>query len=510
MKPAALALPPLDWAAIDALVGSSPLSTDSRKLAKGDVFMAFPGEESDGRAHIAQAIKRGASAVLWESGEMIRMGDEASMPSEADFQWSVEWPTPNLAVPELAAQAGLIAAHCLGHPSKEMWTVGITGTNGKTSCSHWLAQAFAQLSHKTAVVGTLGYGFPGALEEASHTTPDAVRLQQLLADYRRQGATHLMMEASSHGLDQGRVHGVAFDVALFTNLTRDHLDYHGTMEAYAEAKAQLFDWEGLQAAVINTDELFGEELHLRSRAEKTLSYGFESGELRGSDLQIRADGLHFSVESPWGRGEIRSGLIGRFNAFNLLGCLGVLLHSGVALEQACTLLGQVLPASGRMHRLGGGHQPTVVIDYAHTPDALEKTLSTLREIMPAGKRLYCVFGCGGDRDRGKRPLMGRMACEYADTVIVTSDNPRREDPRRIINDILKGVSGAASKVSNRGDYSVESDRERAIQSAIEVAVEGDMVLIAGKGHEHYQDVGGVRTPFSDLQVAQNALDTWKR
>jgi len=490
--------------AIEALLAGRNLTADSRQVTPGAVFLAFPGEAGDGRNYIGDAIRRGASAVIWHADE------EGDPQRPLPFAWQPEWAVPNLALPELALQVGIIAAHHLGEPSRDMWVMGVTGTNGKTSCAHWLAQAFNRLGQKAALLGTLGYGFLGHLETASHTTPDAVRLQGLIAQYRQQQATHLAMEVSSHGLVQGRVHGVTFDVALFTNLTRDHLDYHGSMEAYGEAKARLFDWETLTAAVINTDDLFGSGLLAGVPSSLGLSYGFESGDLRGSNLQLSLEGLRFDVSSAWGEGEIVSPLVGRFNAYNLLGCLGVLLRSGVSLADALAVLSEIKPATGRMQRLGSAEQPAVMIDYAHTPDALEKALSTLREVMPDGKRLYCVFGCGGDRDRGKRPMMGRIACEYADTVIVTNDNPRREDPRRIINDILKGVAGAASKASNRGDYSVESDRARAIESVIEVAVQGDIVLIAGKGHETYQDIGGNKLPFSDAKVAQLALNRWKQ
>lgn len=499
MKPSSLTLPALDWPTIDALIAGRRLVSDSRQLQAGDVFVACSGEAGDGRKHIAAAIQRGAAAVLWQADA-----------AEQGFVWSPAWQVPNLAIAQLDLQAGLIAAHALGEPSRDLWTVGVTGTNGKTSISHWLAQAFALLGHKPALIGTLGYGFLPDLAPASHTTPEAVRLQNLLASLREQGASHVLMEVSSHGLMQGRAHGVAFDVAVLTNLTHDHLDYHGTMEAYAAAKARLFAWDGLKAAVINADDAFGAELLSRLPTETVLSYGFNAGSLRGLDLSVDANGLQFRVTSPWGQCEIRSPLLGRFNASNLLAVLGVLLKSGVSMEAASQVLGRIEPAKGRMQCLGGGPVPKIVVDYAHTPDALEKALTALRETMPVGKRLYCVIGCGGDRDRGKRPLMASVACRYADTVIITNDNPRSENPRRIINDMLKGIAGAAARATNRGDYSVESNRTKAIEVAIECAGPDDVVLIAGKGHEEFQEIGSTKHPFSDMQVAEYVLARWKQ
>ncbi|WP_374537842.1 UDP-N-acetylmuramoyl-L-alanyl-D-glutamate--2,6-diaminopimelate ligase [Chitinimonas taiwanensis] len=494
MKPVSWTLPPLDWSAIDAIAAGRRIVADSRRVSPGDAFLAFRGEYSDGRAHIGNAIAAGAGCVLWESD---------------DFSWQPAWQVPNLGIPALRAQAGIVSAHLLGNPSQDMWCVGITGTNGKTSCAHWLSQAFTLLGQRPVMLGTLGYGFLDALEEASHTTPDAVRVQNLLAQYRAAGASHLSMEVSSHGLEQARAHGVAFDVAVLTNLTRDHLDYHGDMASYGAAKRKLFDWEGLSAAVINADDAYGAELLSQLPAELALGYGLENGALRATSLISDLSGMQLQISSPWGEATLRSPLLGRFNAYNLLACLGVLLKSGVALDTACAVLGQIESAKGRMQRLGGGAKPLVVVDYAHTPDALEKALATLREVMPSRRRLYCVFGCGGDRDRGKRPLMGRIACQLANTVIITNDNPRTEDPRQIIRDILDGVDGAAAEQGQHGDYSVQSDRAAAIRSAIELAEPGDVVLIAGKGHEEYQDANGVKAPFSDVATAEAALAHWK-
>ena len=494
MKPSTWTIPTLDWPAIDALAAGRPVVADSRLVTPGAVFLAFKGEYADGRDHIAAAIEAGAEVVLWEA---------------EDFSWNPQWTVANLAIPALRAVAGIVAGHLLGEPGSKLHCVGVTGTNGKTSSAHWLAQAYTLLGDKAVYIGTTGYGFLDALQEASHTTPDAVRLQNLLADFVAQGAQRAAMEVSSHALEQARTHGVAFEAALFTNLTRDHLDYHGDMASYGAAKRKLFEWEGLQHAVINVDDPFGAELAASLPKDQVLTYGIEGGELRATALDVTLDGLRLEIASPWGALTLQSPLIGRFNAYNLLGCLGVLLRQGIAPQTAVDVLGQIHAAKGRMQRLGGGSKPLVLVDYAHTPDALEKALTTLRDMMGPGGRLFCVFGCGGDRDRGKRPLMGAAACRLADTIVITNDNPRTEDPKRIIADIVGGVDGAAASTPHHGNYSVESDRARAIQSAIELAVVGDVVLIAGKGHEEYQDIKGVKTPFSDAEQAEKVLKSWK-
>ncbi|MBE9608049.1 UDP-N-acetylmuramoyl-L-alanyl-D-glutamate--2,6-diaminopimelate ligase [Chitinilyticum piscinae] len=488
MKPASWTLPALDLNAIDAIAAGRPLAVDSRKLAPGDVFLAFQGEYADGRNFIEAAIANGAAAVLWEA---------------EDFSWNPQWQVPNLAIPQLRAQAGIVASHLLGEPSRALTVVGITGTNGKTSIANWLGQAFALLGHKCGVLGTLGNGFPGALEPSTHTTLDPVTLQNWLAKLHAEGADHIAMEVSSHGLVQARAHGTEISTAVFTNLTRDHLDYHETMEAYGAAKARLFEWEGLDAAVINADDPFGRELIAHCEAEQVYGYGFTAGDLRVSRYAATLDGLQLEVETPMGPASIRSPLLGHFNASNLLACLGVLLAEGVTLRQASEVLGQIQPAAGRMQRLGGNGKPLVVVDYAHTPDALEKALTTLREAMPSQSRLFCVFGCGGDRDRGKRPIMGEIACRLADSVVITSDNPRSESPQRIIQDIVAGVSGVPG--TGTAHYSITSDRADAIADTIDMAQAGDVVLIAGKGHETYQEIQGVRHHFDDVEVATRVL-----
>jgi UDP-N-acetylmuramoyl-L-alanyl-D-glutamate--2,6-diaminopimelate ligase len=418
---------------------------------------------------------------------------------EADhYQWDPALDVPNAGVAGLKNRIGEIAAHVYGEPSRALHMVGVTGTNGKTSVAHWIAQTLSQLGRKTAVIGTVGNGFPGALTPALNTTPDAIELQQRLAQYRQQGATACAMEVSSHGLAQGRVNGTSFNVAVLTNLSRDHLDYHGDMENYADAKARLFNWPGLGWAVLNVDDAFGQQLESATRPARVAGYGFQRGAVIGEKLRLSQTGLHLAVRTDWGHAEFDAPLLGRFNAANLLAVLTTLLVSGVALEDACRALAHVTPPPGRMQTFGGNAHPLVVVDYAHTPDALEKVLATLREIVSGG-RLICVFGCGGNRDKGKRPLMGQAAARGADEVWITSDNPRNEDPRRIIDDILAGTGGKPH---------VEADRARAIFEAIGGAHQGDVVLIAGKGHEDYQEAAGERLPFSDVAVAKKALEAW--
>ncbi|WP_240032139.1 UDP-N-acetylmuramoyl-L-alanyl-D-glutamate--2,6-diaminopimelate ligase [Pseudomethylobacillus aquaticus] len=458
------------------------ITADSRQVRPGSLFLAYPGEHVDGRRYIEAALRQGASAVLWE---------------EADADTGLGKGLPGFAVRDLRAQAGQLADAFYQQPSTQLHMVGVTGTNGKTSCSHWLAQAMSALGHPTAVVGTLGNGFPGALEAAINTTPDPILLHGMLADYLARGAHGVAMEVSSHGLDQGRVNGVHFDVAVLTNLTRDHLDYHGDMAAYAAAKRKLFDWPGLTKRVLNVDDAFGASLYreLRAAGHAVLGYGLQQGEVRGSRLQLSEQGMLLDVDTPYGHAQLQAALLGRFNASNLLAVLATLLVSGVELDAAAEVLGQVQAVPGRMQRYGGGAQPLVVVDYAHTPDALDNVLNTLR-IQTTGQ-LICVFGCGGNRDRGKRSLMAEVASRLADRVVLTSDNPRDEAPDAIIADALPGLQGKEAVI--------EPERAAAIHAAIAMAVAGDTVLVAGKGHEDYQEIAGVRYPFSDAAVVRLAL-----
>jgi len=475
------------------------LVTDSRQIKAGDTFVAYPGGLTDGRQYIPQAIAQGANAVIWDAHH---------------FAWQDNWQVPNLAVNNLREQAGLIANAVYQQPSEKLWMVGITGTNGKTSCCNWLANSFGALGKKSALIGTLGNGFPNALQATANTTPDAIRVHGLLADFVQQQAQAVAMEVSSHALMQGRVNGVNFDVALLTNLSRDHLDYHGDMESYAAAKQRLFDWENLKTAVLNLDDAYGATLAeiLREAELEVVGYGINESSLQlaeqlgirmvyAADLQMSASGMRLHIHSSWGQVELHSALIGRFNAANLLGSLAVLLVSGVELNPAAQVLGKQVAVAGRMQTLGGNGQPTVVVDYAHTPDALEKVLETLREVTAsANGKLICVFGCGGDRDQGKRPMMGVVANRFADVRIVTSDNPRSENPHAIIEAIVAAMPDT---------HRVIADRAQAIAAAIDMAQPQDTILLAGKGHEDYQEIAGIKYPFSDVALAQAALARWQ-
>ncbi|MPZ43419.1 MAG: UDP-N-acetylmuramoyl-L-alanyl-D-glutamate--2,6-diaminopimelate ligase [Betaproteobacteria bacterium] len=483
---------PRQWAAqqcLDGLRGHGidavRLRNDSRQVRRGDVFVAYPGERLDGRDFIAAAIANGAAAVLWE-----RQG----------FEWQRPWQVANIGMPGLRDLAGEIAALAAGEPARDLLMIGVTGTNGKTSCSHWIAAALSAAGRRSAVIGTLGHGFLGALEGLANTTPDALALHPLLARYRREGACCVAMEASSHGLVQGRLSGARFDIALFTNLTRDHLDYHGDMVRYGEAKARLFKWPGLGCAVINIDDAFGRSLVGRLNASRAavLTYGLTGGTVAGTRLDLHRFGLELEIRTPWGEGVVRSPLFGAHNAANLLGVVSVLIAADVPFGQALEALERLAPVEGRMQTLGGDDKPLVIIDYAHTPDALEQALTSLRRHFDAG-RLVCVFGCGGERDAGKRPLMGQAASRLADEVVITSDNPRAEDPAAIIAEIAAGA---------RPPLVLEPDRGRAIAGAIAGAQREDVVLVAGKGHEPYQEIAGVRHSFSDAAVSRLCLDRW--
>ena len=414
------------------------------------------------------------------------------------YAWDAGWRVPNVPVHGLKARAGDIASafHC--HPSAQMWVCGVTGTNGKTSCSQWLTFALSELKTKTAVVGTLGSGFAQALAPVGNTTPDALELQQMLADFRRAGAQAVAMEVSSHGLDQGRVNGVEFDCALLTNLTHDHLDYHGTMAAYAAAKARLFDAPGLAAAVLNLDDAFGVQLAetLAARGLRTIGYSLSAVPAAEFISVSRLEDRKAEIRSSWGIAEVAMPQPGRFSVSNALGVLGCLIAKGVEFAAAVALLERLPPVPGRMQTIG--NRPLVIVDYAHTPDALDNVLAALVHVARArNARLLAVFGAGGGRDAAKRPQMGLAASRRADRVLLTSDNPRGEDPLAIIEAIRRGVQGSG--------FTVEPDRARAIESAIAEAAAADVILVAGKGHEEYQEIAGRKLPFSDADVARAAL-----
>jgi UDP-N-acetylmuramoyl-L-alanyl-D-glutamate--2,6-diaminopimelate ligase len=467
------------------------LVLDSRMVLPGDLFIALPGKTVDGRYYINDAINRGAGAVLWQS-------DAGSEPIPINWRTSASGePLPVIAIEDLIHKVGVLADRFYREPSKSLYTVGITGTNGKTSTSQFIAQSLNQ-TKSCGVMGTMGWGYLHALKPASHTTPDAISCQQQLAELRDSGAQAIAMEVSSHALDQGRVSGVHFDCAVFTNLTHDHLDYHGDMQAYADAKTRLFNWPGVRCHVINQDDAFGRTLIEQRNPEiKLLSYGIDSfhgmPEIFADKLRYHHGGMSFELHTPDGSGHVDVTLFGQFNVYNLLATMGVLLDAGLPFDLALQRLQMIKPIDGRMQVMQLSGIPLVIIDYAHTPDALQQILSATRQHQ-FGK-LWMVFGCGGDRDKAKRPVMGAIAENFADHVILTNDNPRHESPQTIIENIRAGMGQQKQIV-------VEMERARAIRYALAHASQDDVVVIAGKGHETYQQIGDDKIPFSDAQVVK--------
>lgn len=480
--------------------GARRLRTDSRQVQRGDAFLAWPGARHDGRRHVSQVLAQGAAACLLEA-------QEAVLPDETVGNQLATYP-------RLKAASGLIAAAFYDHPSHQLDLVAITGTNGKTSSAWWLAQALTRLGRRCAVVGTLGLGeitsdrqgLPTLKGVSSGlTTPDAVVFQGALHDFVQQGVQACAVEASSIGLMEHRLQGTRVRVALFTNFSQDHLDYHGSMAAYWQAKQSLFDTPGLEAAVVNLDDPQGVALaaYVRARgavqADRLWTFG-ESSKARLQAHNIRgSSGLCFDVAEGDDCCTLETPFIGRYNVSNLLGVVATMRAMGMALADAVTACQGLLAVPGRMQTVSVPGQPCVVVDYAHTPDALHQALSALQPWVQArGGQLHCVIGCGGERDRSKRPLMAAAAQALADHVVLTSDNPRHEDPVSILAHMRAGLS------SHQG-VQVVVDRAQAIVQAVAQAKPSDIVLIAGKGHEDYQDVAGVRHPFSDVQQAQRAL-----
>ena len=471
------------------------LTLDSREVRPGSLFFALRGGQSHGLKFAAEAAARGASAVLWEPG--------------SDTETPVLVPAVFAApVADLHKLVGRIADRFFSWPSSQLRIVGITGTNGKTTSAYLLAQALQRLEADAAYMGTIGWGRIGALKTQAQTTPDAINVHRTLAQLKAQGVRDVAMEVSSHALDQGRVDGVRFHSAAFTNLSRDHLDYHPSMHAYGEAKARLFAAENLQQAIINIGDAFGRQLALRLSGRVPLTavwIGTGAGgaawladrSLHASNVVLELRGVSMDLDGSFGAQHVRTRLLGRFNAENSLVVLGCLLALGVPLDQAVSALGECTAPPGRMEviepLLTG--KPLAVIDYAHTPDALAKALAALREHCSGA--LWCVFGCGGDRDPGKRPLMGGIADELADEIIVTDDNPRSENPQ----DIIRGITGGITSHSPR----VIPNRGEAIAAALNEAAAADVVLIAGKGHEDYQIYGATRRSFSDRTEARKIL-----
>ncbi|GAB2878271.1 UDP-N-acetylmuramoyl-L-alanyl-D-glutamate--2,6-diaminopimelate ligase [Microbulbifer echini] len=465
----------------------SGVALDSRQVAAGDVFMALRGSVVDGRAYIDAAIDAGAAAVLAD-------GDKLESKEYRDILV--------VTVPGLAKRVGEIAARFHGNPSGKMHLVGVTGTNGKTTCAYLTSQLLAQHFGSAALIGTIGNGIWNngviELQETGLTTPDPVRLQKDFADFRDRDVGAAAMEVSSHSLSQGRVHGLIFDTAIFTNLSRDHLDYHGNMAAYGAAKEKLFGLPKLKRSIINLDDPFGAQLaeRCRLRGLRVLTYGLQAGDLHVTDLRRHEKGFSVQLSSPWGSGELNASLIGDFNIYNALAVVAAAGSAGMPFAEILAAFPSIQAVPGRMERVQveDADEVGVLVDYAHTPDALRAALAAARPYCRGN--LWCVFGCGGDRDTGKRASMGRIASEMADRAIVTSDNPRSEEPQKIIDDILEG---AASNIE------VEIDRAKAIDRAVAAAQPGDIVLIAGKGHEDYQIIGSEKIHFCDREQAAAAL-----
>ncbi|WP_091999382.1 UDP-N-acetylmuramoyl-L-alanyl-D-glutamate--2,6-diaminopimelate ligase [Polaromonas sp. OV174] len=467
------------------------LCTDSRGVGSGDGFIAWPGAATDGRKYVGAALAAGAQACLVEHEGAAAYGftDERVATYKG-----------------LKAATGPIAAAYFDGPSQQLQVVAVTGTNGKTSTAWWLAQALGRLGKKCGVVGTLGIGEPGAMVSNGLTTPDPVLLQQQLRRFVAEGFSACALEASSIGIVERRLDATAIQVAMFTNFTQDHLDYHASMQDYWEAKRMLFDWPGLKATVINVDDIKGLELS-RSLVDAGLDvWTFSCGRparLQAQEIHHDTHGLSFDVLEGAERHRISARLVGQYNVSNLLGVIAALRAMGMPLVDAVGACGDLLPVPGRTETIAAEGLPLVVIDYAHTPDALEKVLTALRPVASSrGGQLWCVFGCGGDRDASKRPLMAAVAEVHADQVVVTSDNPRSENPLTIIGQILLGLS-------HRDAVHVQADRAAAIAHALSLAQAQDVVLLAGKGHEAYQEIQGVKHPFSDHVHAQAALDLAK-
>lgn len=473
------------------------LTNDSRAVRAGYLFLAYPGEKSDGRDFISQAIDNGAAAIVYDP--IISSVDRGMTLRELKAAIGL----PFFSVENLAHIQSDMAARFYDYPSTKMPVIGVTGTNGKTSITHFLVQCFQVLNEKSALIGTIGTGFLPNLDKANLTTPDPILLQRLFYDLYKRGAKRVAMEVSSHALAQGRVSAVNFDIGVFTQLSRDHLDYHLTMENYGNSKAKLFAFP-LKYAVINADDEWGKILIHRHQGdypilvytlkEETFPSGIQV--LRAKKIETVSDGFLVDVDSPWGEGQFHCALMGRFNVSNVLAVLGALIASGIEFSRALASLSQISAVRGRMQMLRQNGAPTVVVDYSHTPDALMKALQALREHC-VGK-LWCVFGCGGDRDPGKRPQMGEIAGNFADFSIITTDNARSEDPEQIAQQILQGVL-------NKKTSKIILDRAEAIRFAIDNADKGDMILIAGKGHEEYQIIGEKTHPFSDIEEASLAL-----
>ncbi len=486
-----------DYVAINCLpdIPVTGLCLDSRQVEPGNIFVALEGQVEHGLAFAEAAVNKGAVAILCD-----RLFDQYCQQILSSLM------TRAICVPinSLREKLGEISSHFYAEPSRELFMVGVTGTDGKTSVSHFIAQALDKVNERSAVLGTIGNGFVNNLEASTHTTPEVVQVHRLLSELKDKGAKQVAMEVSSHGLDQGRVDAVDFDVAVLTNVGRDHLDYHGDIESYRQAKLQLFEQPNLKAAVINLDDEFGRQL-VSNLKNCLLLWGYSvngnndcglKNIIKASSVKTHENGLSMHIETPQGEANINLSLLGEFNVENVLATLAVLLIKGIGFSDAIQSLKKLVTVPGRMDAVRVENKPLVVVDFAHTPQALESVLKSLKK--HCHKKLICVFGCGGDRDKGKRPLMAQAAEAYADEIIVTDDNPRTENAENIIKDIQSGFK-------NTSNVKIINDREQAICSAIKTANEKDIVLVAGKGHEDYQIIGNEKHPFSDALVVKKYL-----
>jgi UDP-N-acetylmuramoyl-L-alanyl-D-glutamate--2,6-diaminopimelate ligase len=468
------------------------LTLDSRKVKPGDLFFAIHGSHHDGRLFISQAIARGAAAILKSTTK------EEVIDTDNDI--------PIIPILKLQEKVALIAARFYGNPAEKLRIIGVTGTNGKTSCTHFIAQALTSLKIPCGIIGTLGSGFYGSLGEAGLTTPDPIALQALLADFVAQGAQAVAMEVSSHSIDQGRVLAIPFEIGIFTNLTQDHLDYHHTMEAYASVKHRFLAELPVKNVILNTDDAYGRSwLPALVQQRNVYAYGLEQLTsnvpfVTANHIELSLKGIHADIYSPWGNEQVTLPLIGCFNLHNALAVLTALCVYGIPFREALGALNQLSAVPGRMQLFGGHQQPLVVVDYAHTPDALENVLSALKSHTKG--KLICVFGCGGDRDKGKRPQMARIAEKWANQVIITSDNPRHENPEMIANEMLAGCL-------NPKAIQVQLDRSKAIQKSIQSSSINDCILIAGKGAERYQQIGDEKFPFDDAEQVKIYLSAYQ-
>ncbi len=474
------------------------LILDSRQVTVNDLFLAVPGSHVDGRLYVADAIAKGAAAVLVET-------EDAHLP----FAWQEQ--VPVIPIQHLQQKLGVIAARAMGEPAKKLRMIGVTGTNGKTSCTHFMAEALQAEGISCGIIGTLGSGLYGHLGEAALTTPDALTLQATLQNLLAQHAKAVAIEVSSHSIHQGRINGIDFEIGVFTNLTQDHLDYHGDMATYAAVKRRFLAEFPTKHVVINVDDVYGRQWAMELAANKTV-YGYSTAKtestdyplIYASDITLSLHGIKARVHSPWGEGDVVLPLIGQFNLSNGLAVLTALCVYGLPFATVLQRLSHLHPVPGRMQTVGGDGMPLVVVDYAHTPDALEKVLQALR--LHIQGELGCVFGCGGERDTGKRPLMAKVAEQLAQRVIVTNDNPRHENPAAIAEAILRGFT-------DKKRVQVILDRSKAIENSIQCARATDCVLIAGKGAEHYQQIGDEKIPFDDVEQVKKALredERWRR